>query len=69
VVLKRWLDYWHGIGEEHQYQFYRCEGCGRLVTHKKIKAGGCACLRSFKVRPAQLSLVEKARCLVMPWTV
>jgi hypothetical protein len=68
-MLKEWLDYWHGNGEEHQYRYYRCEGCGHIVTHNRIKEGGCICYRSFKVRPAQLSLLEKVQCLVLPWTV
>lgn len=63
------LDYWHGIGEAHQYRYYRCVGCRQLITHKRIHKGGCGCGLSNEVRPAVLTLSDKARCLFLPWTV
>lgn len=71
-MLKEWIDAQHGVGEEHQYQFYRCRGCGRLMNWKRIRAGGCDCRRAFPPRsiaPTRLSLVDKFCVLVLPWTV
>mgnify|MGYP001607816580 CR=1 FL=1 len=64
-----WLARWHGSGDEHQYRYYRCEGCKALVTWRQIKAGGCPCGTSSRVKTAALSLWEKFRCLCLPWTV
>jgi len=64
-----WLDYWFSNGEEHQYRFYRCEGCGRLVTWKVIRRGGCDCMRGRNLRPARLSFWDKFRALFLPWTI
>lgn len=68
-LLGWWLVYWHGEGEPHQYQFYRCHGCRNIVTHRLIVTGGCPCEESSKISPAKLRLGEKARLLLMPWTV
>ena len=68
-IGKPWLAYWHGIGEAWQYQFYRCHGCRRLVTHHHIAIGGCPCHESVKISPARLRLREKARLVFLPWTV
>ena len=67
--LTRWLISWHGSGEAHQYMFYRCHGCRSLLTWRRIRAGGCACRISNKVSPAVLAWREKARALVLPWTL
>jgi hypothetical protein len=67
-MLSAWLDWWYGSGDEHQYRFYRCRDCRRLVTWKRIRAGGCVCNCTY-VRPAYLEFWEKVRLLVMPWTV
>ncbi len=69
ATLGRWLIWWHGQGEEWQYQFYRCHECRRLVTHYIIRAGGCPCRGSVKISPTYLSARDKARLLLMPWTV
>lgn len=66
---RRWLVWWHGEGEAHQYQFYRCHGCRRIVTHFHVRTGGCRCGESIKVSPARLTWHEKARLLYLPWTV
>lgn len=68
-AASRYLDYWHGYGDEHQYRYYRCEGCDRLITHKRIRTGGCGCGRSVKLRPAVLSRRDMARCLFAPWSL
>ena len=65
----RWLVYWHGQGEAHQYQFYRCYVCRRVVTHRHIVTGGCPCQGSVKISPAKLSARDKARLIYLPWTV
>lgn len=64
-----WLVWWHGAGEVHQYQFYRCHACRRLVTFHIIRSGGCACLESSKISPTKLGWLTKARILYAPWTV
>jgi len=65
----RWLRWWHGEGEAHQYQFYRCHGCRALVTWHQIRAGGCPCHESSKISPTHLRLGAKARLLFLPWRV
>ena len=64
-----WIRYWHGEGEPHQYQFYRCHGCRKIVTHRHIATGGCACHESIKISPANLRRGEKLRLLFWPWSV
>ena len=68
-LVRRYLNYWHGEGAPHQYQFYRCLGCHRLVNWKRIRAGGCDCDLGNKIKPAKLSWVEKGRILLLPWTI
>jgi hypothetical protein len=67
-MLTAWLDYWHGAGEDHQYRYYRCRDCHGLVTWNRIREGGCKCMCTY-VRPASLTVWERVRLLVMPWTV
>jgi hypothetical protein len=64
-----WLVAWHGEGEPHQHQFYRCLGCRRLLSWRHIQSGGCPCRESIKVSPAVLTRSEKARALWLPFTV
>lgn len=66
---RRWLAYWHGRGEAHQKEYYRCLACRRLVTWARIRRGGCRCKESYKISPAMLTWAEKARLLWLPWTV
>ena len=68
---RRWLDYWHGAGETQQFQFYRCMGCHKLVTHAMIERGGCRCRLPgcTKVQPTAVLFREKVRLLALPWTV
>ena len=68
-LAARWLEYWHGVGEPWQYQFFRCYACRRIVTHRLIRLGGCRCQESIKVSPAKLTRGEKARLLFLPWTI
>ena len=65
----RWLRWWHGTGEPHQYQVYRCHACRALVTWHQIRAGGCPCHESSKISPTHLRLGAKARLLFLPWRV
>lgn len=67
--LTRWLIYWHEHGDAHQYMFYRCHGCRSLLTWRRIRQGGCTCGVSNKVSPAVLRWREKARALLLPWTI
>jgi hypothetical protein len=68
-VGRPWLLYWHGLGAAHQHEFFRCEGCRRLVTWHLIATGGCRCRQSIRLRPAVLSVADKARLLLLPWSV
>jgi len=68
-LAKKWLDYNYDNGDEHQYQFYRCDGCKGLVTWKTIRQGGCDCGLGRNLHPACLSLFEKFKLLFMPWMV
>ena len=68
-LIDRWLVRCHGIGAEHQEFLYRCEGCQRLMTWKKIRQGGCSCKSSLKIRPTTASWPEMFRLVVLPWTV
>lgn len=67
AVLQRYLARWHGRGEAHQYDYYRCHGCGRLVTWNAIRQGGCTCGLSHKLSPAHVRWYEQLRLLVCPW--
>ncbi len=69
ATLGRWLVWWHGEGEAHQYQFYRCHACRRFVTWHVIRSGGCFCHESAKISPTKLRVRDKARLLLLPWTV
>lgn len=62
-----YLTWWHGRGEATQYEYYRCEGCLRIVTWKAIRKGGCTCGMSHKVCPARLTWFEKARLILVPF--
>lgn len=66
-LARTWLDRHHGLTREaHQYDFYRCLGCRRVVTWRRIKAGGCGC-GSARISPAILTRLEKVRLLCLPW--
>jgi hypothetical protein len=66
--IRAWLVKWHGEGEEYQHDFYRCDGCKKLISWKKIRAGGCRC-GSYRMRPAFATLFEKVKILVTPWLI
>lgn len=64
------LVYYHGRGDPHQHDYYRCQGCRRIVTWHAIRRGGCPCELSNKLSPALLSRWEKARLVLFPtWGV
>lgn len=66
--FRRWLEYWHGKGETHQYQFYRCLACRAIVTWKDINQGGCKCGAS-RISPTYPRFGERMRLLLIPWSV
>lgn len=68
-MADKWLTRFHGNGDAHQFRYYRCDGCRKLVTWNKIKSGGCGCGGSRNIRPAVMSITDKLRCLFMPWSV
>lgn len=65
--LDRWLVWWHGRGEAHQYQYYRCHGCRWLVSWHAIRKGGCTCGVSTRLSPARLTSWEMVRLVVLPF--
>lgn len=67
--LLRWLERWHGHPEPWQAQFYRCQGCRRVVTHSAIARGGCGCRLPGcgRVNPTALWRREKLAVLLLPW--
>lgn len=65
--LKDWFVKWHGEGEEHQAQVYRCLACGRLMTWTKIRKAEICC--AGRMSPTHPKLWEKFQLLVLPWTV
>jgi hypothetical protein len=69
--IKRYLIYWHGEATDplRQKQYYRCELCRRIVTWHNIASGGCRCGVGSRIRAAHLTMWEKCRLLVVPWTV
>ena len=70
--FKRWVAWWFGVPPDpsRQFQFYRCQACLRIVSWRQItEHGGCSCNMSSRVRAAKLSLLDKTRLLVFPWTV
>ena len=69
--IKQYLAYWHGAPTDatRQYQYYRCELCRGLVTWKQIQQGGCQCGVGSRVRAAHLTLWEKAKLLLVPWSI
>lgn len=69
--IKRYLEHFHGAPPDatRQYSYYRCETCRGLVTWKQIQAGGCKCGTGSRIRAAHLSVSEKIRMLVFPWSV
>ena len=67
--ISGYLDFWHGSGGNNQVRYYRCEGCRNLVTWHSIRKGGCNCGLSPKIRPAVMSFCDKAKCLLVPWSI
>lgn len=69
--IKRYLAHFHGAPTDpsRQYAYYRCELCRGVVTWKQIQAGGCKCGTGSRIRAAHLSVGEKVRLLLMPWSV
>lgn len=69
--IQRYLAHFHGApaNPERQYAYYRCELCRGVVTWKQIEQGGCRCGVGSRVRAAHLTVLEKAKLLLMPWSV
>ena len=66
--IARWLDWWHGHGDWHQADYFRCHGCRALVTWKAIAHGGCDCKSSAKLSPVRMTRWIKCRLIFAPWT-
>ena len=67
-LLWRYLRWLHGGGAMHQYLFYRCRYCQRIVSHRAIAKGGCLCGNN-EVIPAALRLRDKFKALFLPWLI
>ena len=68
-AIARWLGAWHGHGDWHQADYFRCHGCRRLVSWNAIRHGGCGCGISGKLSPARLPWWRKLYIIVAPWMV
>lgn len=69
--IQRYLAHFHGTPPDpaKQYAYYRCELCRGVVTWKQIEQGGCRCGVGSRVRAAHLTVTEKAKLILMPWSV
>lgn len=65
-LLLRYLTWMHGRGEAHQHDYYRCNGCRRIVTWHAIRKGGCTCGEN-RMRATYLQWWEKLRLILFPW--
>lgn len=65
-ILVAWLTHFHGRGEPHQHDYFRCATCRRIVTWQGIRKGGCPCGGPRQVSPAALTWWEKCRLLLLP---
>lgn len=64
------IEQWYGVGEDHQYEFYRCKGCQQLITWKMIRRGGCPCDLGHQMVPVRsFTFWEKVKILCCPWLV
>lgn len=69
--IQGYLARWHGAPTDpaRQQLYYRCESCRSIVTWRQIAQGGCRSCQGSRVRAAGLSLGEKLRLLLLPWSV
>jgi hypothetical protein len=66
ALRARFIRY-HGEGEAHQADLYRCITCGRLMTWNRIRTRDVCCLgRLTKTNPTWW---ETVRLLAFPWTL
>ena len=69
-IFRPYMEWVHGKkADVHQWDFYRCVGCRRLVNWKKIKTGGCDCDTGNKLKPAKITFWEKVKILIFPWSI
>lgn len=64
-MLRKLFVKWHGEGEGHQADLFRCEGCGGLVTWRMIREGRACCAR--RMRPTNPRFFEAIRLFIFPW--
>lgn len=64
-MFRRLFVKWHGEGEPHQADLFRCESCKGLVTWNMIRAGNTCC--SSRLRPTNPRFFEKVRLFLFPW--
>jgi hypothetical protein len=66
--ILRWMAYWHGVpAEPHQWNYYRCRGCQRVLSWSGLRKGGCRCQTSTQFSPAILSWWEECRMILLPF--
>lgn len=66
-MLRKWFLHYHGGGAENQVDLYRCNGCGKIVTHANIADhGGCLCGNN-RVSPTNPTWKEAIGLVVIPW--
>lgn len=55
----------HGEGSPHQYDLYRCEACGGIVTWKQIRGEvDHPCGPARRLRPTNPTFLEAVRLLL-----
>ena len=67
--VQAWLTWWHGYGAWHQADYFKCHGCGRVISWHRIRRGGCGCQRSNKLSPWLLPWYRKLLLICCPWVV
>ena len=62
----------YGDYELHQFPFYRCRGCGKVITwraiRKSLSGGVCNC-GTTKMSPTNLTFLEELRILFFHWSM
>lgn len=65
--IARWLYWHHGAGGWHQPDYFRCHGCGWIVTWNAINHGGCPCGASHKLSVLRMTVWRKLQLICVPW--
>lgn len=64
-MLRKLFVRWHGEGEAHQLDLYRCMGCRRIVTWNMIRSGERCC--AGRLAPTNPTFWETLGLFLAPW--